>query len=71
MKTKKIEGTLSLNKKTIANLGSTEMQNIYGADFASRFKTVCLTNCVYCGSATCDCTAVPATCTTSVPNLTC
>jgi len=71
MKTKKIENRLSLNKATIVNLSHSEMKDVYGADITSRAQTICKTNCQFCDTETSQCTAVMATCTTSIPMWTC
>jgi hypothetical protein len=47
MKTKSFVKRLSLNKKTVANLGNKEMEGIYGGDTENSVcQTNCVTNCI-------------------------
>ncbi len=65
MKTKKISNKLRLNKKTIANLNSRDMNRLKGGDETTKFTcyTECCTDYISCGEETCrTCVSLCGTC---------
>jgi len=54
MKTKKSTGKLKLNKKTIADLKTSELKNVHGGVFTTSFANSCMigpnSGCLFCSN---------------------